>query len=82
MTKKELRARKEKRKEQAIEFIRKFSVMNGYCPSRKEIAAAVGVNLSSAQRYIVELQEEGKIEFPDNKTARAIVLKVELDNDN
>ena len=50
------------RRDEVLQIIRGHVIANGYPPTVREIAAALGVGHSTAQRAILELIAEGKIE--------------------
>lgn len=50
------------RREEVLQIIRSHVAANGYPPTVREIAAALNVGHSTAQRAILELIAEGKIE--------------------
>ncbi len=50
------------RRDEVLQIIREHVAANGYPPTVREIAAALGVGHSTAQRAILELIAEGKIE--------------------
>ena len=50
------------RRDEVLHVIRSHVAENGYPPTVREIAAALGVGHSTAQRAILELIAEGNIE--------------------
>ena len=50
------------RKDEIILFVNRFSDLNGYSPSYREIAEAVGLkSVSTVAHYVKQLQQEGRI---------------------
>lgn len=66
----------DQRAEQVVDFIREFHRVHQYPPSRREIAASVGLVSSAAgQELIAELERRGLIEV-DRRIPRGIRLTV------
>ena len=53
------------RRDEVLQIIRSHVAENGYPPTVREIASALGVGHSTAQRAILDLIAEGKIERQD-----------------
>ena len=57
-----------------LQFVQDYLRENGYAPSMREIAAAVGLKSTASVHYqLTQLQRDGLLEFDGTKT-RAIVL--------
>lgn len=54
--------------EKIVEFVRQFSLENGYPPSVREIGAAVGLRSTASVSYhLQQLQAKGLLQAPDSK---------------
>ena len=62
-----------KTRDATCEFIREYREKNGYSPSFREIAAGLGVSLTTVNYHLHRLRDEGKIQFND-KISRSVVL--------
>ena len=58
-------------------YIQTFTKVNGFAPTRCEIAHAVGISLSTVNRYVHIMEKEGVLKLKPRK-ARAIVLKTRV----
>ncbi len=70
----DLTERGNKARQKIYDFLIDFFMQNGYAPSVREIAAAVGLkSTSTIFSHLAKLEKEGKIEIRD-KSPRAIRL--------
>lgn len=70
----DLTERGNKARQKIYDFLIDFFMQNGYAPSVREIAAAVGLkSTSTIFSHLAKLEREGKIEIRD-KSPRAIRL--------
>ena len=61
--------------EKIVEFVRQFSLENGYPPSIREIGAAVGLRSTASVSYhLQQLQEKGLLQAPDTKGRKRVVV--------
>ena len=60
--------------EQILEFIRQYTLENGYSPSIREIGAAVGLKSTASVSYHLQtLEEQGLLRLPSGKGVRRAV---------
>lgn len=62
-----------KTRDATCEFIREYKEKNGYSPSFRDIADALGVSLATVTYHLHRLRDDGKIRFND-KISRSIVV--------
>ena len=55
------------------EYIKQYRAENGFAPSYREIADALGIGLTTVDHHVLCLQREGRISYKPG-TARSIVV--------
>lgn len=50
-------------KKKIVKYSNRYFRMHGYSPSVREIAAAVGIGKSTVHNYLVEMNEDGMVEY-------------------
>lgn len=64
----------EKRRERILKFIERYTAKNGFAPSMKEIADAVGpLSTNAVRTHLLVLEGQGKLTMKP-RVARSIVL--------
>lgn len=61
------------RHDEALDFIMEYRKLAGYAPSRRELATALGMSLSTAQQLIDDLVEQKLIETTPGVARSTIV---------
>lgn len=51
----------DERREQIVEFIRRFQADHRYAPSMAEIGVAVGLKKNTVRHHLLKLQNEGRV---------------------
>lgn len=58
-----------------VQYIEQYDERNGYGPTLEQIAAAVGVNYSTAQWHLSVLEQQGRIVHEPYKARSVEVVK-------
>ncbi len=70
--------RKSEKAQQVLEFVREFTLENGFAPSIREIGAAVGLRSTASVSYhLQQLQKKGQLVSPGTKGCKRATVAVQ-----